>query len=358
MPDIPWKESEREAEMAERGEPISEEKVKKEGRSYEQSIISQIEPVRREAYSIARRTGSVTQLEDIEDFVAGATTSKELEDALYKYREFVRDKESKISGEATERGKARTRVAGEAAKREEEREERAWAGEERAVAKEKREAKERKQKAIEARKPKPVERKPLQHPFVQYGRPSTTAPVRTTVPKPVVMPRQRRVVDATRLQRPPQTGSKLKISPNYEKLRQAGSGVSPLEQLVRGTLTPGVQAKPGIAVRPTTVPSTVEQRQPVFLEGRVREEPAMSADLERFIQRRGYGPVEAVGAPAWFWIGTRQGSEPSSNAWVVQLKNSRYGLAGVGDKTGIVRSKISYSSVEEALDAAMDIPGA
>jgi len=87
-------------------------------------------------------------------------------------------------------------------------------------------------------------------------------------------------------------------------------------------------------------------------------EQTPTRDLQSYMEKKGYEPVSSLrGIPAYFWIGTKQGSEPSSNAWVVRLQTGRYGLAGIGDKTGRPRSKISWATPEDALDAASDIPG-
>jgi len=124
-----------------------------------------------------------------------------------------------------------------------------------------------------------------------------------------------------------------RVSPRPNGLGQLTRGwSSPLEQLVMPT-------------RPLTRATPTREEMP-------------TRELQRYMQTKGYEPITSLrGLPAYFWIGTKRGSEPSSNAWVVRLQTGRYGLAGVGDKTGKPRSKISWASPEEAMDAASDIPG-
>ena len=99
-------------------------------------------------------------------------------------------------------------------------------------------------------------------------------------------------------------------------------------------------------------------RQPALLSRQpTRSEAKIPQQLESFLQARGYRPIEPVRELTWFWVGTKKGAEPSSNAWVVQLSTGRFGLAGIGDKTGKPRSKISWATEQEALDAAGEIPG-
>lgn len=138
-----------------------------------------------------------------------------------------------------------------------------------------------------------------------------------------------------------------------DRLRQAMTVTSPLAQLVTG-----VRPTPTPTPTPTVTPTITTRTVPTRTTGmQVRPEQPMPTQLAKYVEQKGYEPVEAVGMPAYFWIGVKQGAEPSSNAWVIRLRTGRYGLAGIGDVTHRPRSKISYSTVEEAIDAASDVPG-
>jgi hypothetical protein len=104
-------------------------------------------------------------------------------------------------------------------------------------------------------------------------------------------------------------------------------------------------------VMPTRIPPTT-----VTFPTPTREE-TIPQQLQVFMREQGYEPVEPVRMPAYFFIGTKRGVESSDNAWIVRMRTGRYGVAGIGKVTGKPRSKISWVTPEEALDAAGEVPG-
>jgi len=135
-----------------------------------------------------------------------------------------------------------------------------------------------------------------------------------------------------------------RVSPRPNGLGQLTRGwQSPLGQLVTPTRpTPRVPTR----VMPTTVPTPTPTR-----------DETIPTRLEQYIRQKGAEPVEKIGMPTYFWIGTKRGVESSDNAWVVRMETGRYGIMGLGSVTGQPRSKISWGTPEEAFDAAGDIPG-